>query len=733
MTRWISLCIFLGCSLFSSPLAAQPMPAAVDEAAQKRNELVDGVDEVALPGIVGSLCVFGPKSYPIVTAVHDSSRLPIIAGAIAGKGRVIACAHGGYIEKDHAGTDTEKLMTQLSQWASGKPNGTDFRFVSRRTNGLSKSLTRAGHQPIRIDADDWLQQITDVDLLILRGDEITDQNIPAIQTYVADGGGLIVADAAWVWSGYRKNPGQVLSIDHTPNKLLQKIGIVWTPGNVSRDAAGGVKVQRPLPANIHALAAIRAISDGTLQTKEQQAQARIVIEQPFAAIPQDDSLLMPSIRDLAIKIGPEKAIAGLSSRRGLSDLAQRIAVGYETSVTQQLPIESMRASPLAKQFPGSFQSDRRENQTLTLNTHTPRWHSTGMYAAPGEIVSVDLPSEAIGKGIQLRIGAHKDRLWHKTSWRRAPEVTRTFAADKTSTEIANPFGGLIYLELPKDPIGGEVEVSISNAIPSPVYIHGETDIEQWRSTIRKLPGPWAEIGSDKIIFTVPSSAVRALENPDEVMNYWNSVMDACADLAMIDHQRPSPERFVVDVQISAGYMHAGYPIMAPSNLAGEVLDVETLQRKGNWGVFHEIGHNHQEPEWTYGGMTEVTVNLFSMYVYDTLHPGAKQHPQIQSDSIAKMIADFEKTGRLSGPWPNLIPYIELKDQFGWESYRSLFQTYQDLPPAERPKSDLEKRSQWMVRFSNEVGRNLTPFFEYWKIETSDDAKAQIKHLPEWNR
>ena len=40
-------------------------------------------------------------------------------------------------------------------------------------------------------------------------------------------------------------------------------------------------------------------------------------------------------------------------------------------------------------------------------------------------------------------------------------------------------------------------------------------------------------------------------------------------------------------------------------------------RCDHWGQFHELGHNHQDPAWTWSNTTEATVNFFStraMYV-----------------------------------------------------------------------------------------------------------------------
>ena len=524
----------------------------------------------------------------------------------------------------------------------------------------------------------------------------------------------MLADAAWVWEGYRKKTGEQLHQNHPPNQLLGPLGIVWTRGMVSRDAGVGATVQKQLNPTLHALKAIKSVARGNFNDDRDRQQARVVIEQIFEAVPSTDKHLLPQLKQLAQSVDGTKLKADLTSRRGVKDLKRRLAIGFQTIVaSRQSPADAV-AVPLANHFPGRVDQDApRLTKTCSIDTKRPRWHFTGLYAAPGEAVTATFPQSAVDKGLQLRIGAHKDRLWHKASWKRAPEVTRQFPVRETSIQAANSFGGLIYIEVPKACELGELQIRISNAVESPRYEHGQTTLQDWANEQSK-PGPWAEIGSGKIVFTVPSSKLRRLGRPDLVMEYWDEVMDACADLATIDHQRESPERFVIDVQISAGYMHAGYPIMAPSNLADEVLDVETLRQKGNWGVFHEIGHNHQEKDWTYQGMGEVTVNLFSMYVYDSLHPGAKQHGQVEPDRINQMIQQFEKTGRRDGPWVNLIPYIQLKREFGWDSFKEVFAEYRSLEKSQRPKSDLEKRSQWLIRFSNQVERNLTPLFDYWK-------------------
>ncbi len=108
------------------------------------------------------------------------------------------------------------------------------------------------------------------------------------------------------------------------------------------------------------------------------------------------------------------------------------------------------------------------------------WLSTGLYAPAGEVISA--VSETAGW--ELRIGAHKDLLWHKPSWSRWPEVTlqqpigaesqHASRADAT-THHSGPFGGLIYLV----PTGTAPRATpgfvIDGVVKAPLYEHGDAE------------------------------------------------------------------------------------------------------------------------------------------------------------------------------------------------------------------------------------------------------------------
>ena len=431
-------------------------------------------------------------------------------------------------------------------------------------------------------------------------------------------------------------------------------------------------------------------------------------------------------------------------------------MGLETRGQRDVPAEQVKAHPAAKAFPGMIDEDvKRVTKSVEIWTDRPGWRnqgiyaqwnkkdmqSTGLYAAPGELITVTVPENAVGANLSIRIGVHTDGLWQLDRWRRAPEITRSFKITEAVTKAANAFGGPVYIETPHDCDLGKFKVKIAGAVEMPWYVAGETTDRQWKK-IRERKVPWAELQTDKVVVTLSAEHVRKLDDMKELMAFWDSIMDSCADLLGKDHARRRAERFATDTQISAGYMHSGYPLMAGLDIGSTMVDVERIKKNGHggvWGLFHEVGHNHQNSLWVYGGTTEVTVNLFSLYVCEKvcgLYPKDNVHggvlPANREKSLAKYLANGAKFETWkSDPFLALYMYSMMQEEFGWEPFTKVFAEYRAADDGELPKNDDDKRDQWMVRMSKMVGKDLGGYFDAWGVPVSAKAKESIADLPDW--
>lgn len=316
----------------------------------------------------------------------------------------------------------------------------------------------------------------------------------------------------------------------------------------------------------------------------------------------------------------------------------RLIVSMEAAYFQDLPIDQLKPHPAAASFPGAPpKTAKRVTQKIELDLSQHGWKSTGLYAAPGEAVTIQLDAGALKQGFVAQIGCHSDLLWDKDEWRRTPQMIRRFPLRKVTQEIGHALGGPIYVIAPQNAASKRLNVEIGNAVEAPYFVLGQTKLADWRKTLQHRPAPWAELECDRVILSVPSTLVRELDDPEALMTHWRAVLDACADLRGIPHERKRPERFVFDRQISAGFLHSGYPIMGHLEpTAPEIVDLRHLQSKGGWGFYHELGHNHQLPEWTFEGTGEVTCNWFALYVHEMLTPQSYTHNAVQPANKDKL-------------------------------------------------------------------------------------------------
>jgi hypothetical protein len=135
----------------------------------------------------------------------------------------------------------------------------------------------------------------------------------------------------------------------------------------------------------------------------------------------------------------------------------------------------------------------------------------------------------------------------------------------------------------------------------------------------------------------------------------------------------------------------------------------------------------------------VTNNVVILYVFDKVlgHRFDSGHEAIRDrDQRNRRIRVFFAEGApfqgwKSDPFLALMMYIQLYEAFGPKPFAEVFAEYAHFPDAERPKSDDERRDQWLVRMSKATGKNLGPFFVAWGVPTGDRARASIAGLLLW--
>lgn len=726
----------------------------------------DGLRQIASPGIPGTLAVWGHRAHVLISANADGGvQVPLVAIARFGNGHIAALTHSSYASGESMQGDTASLVRKIIAWCKIDAMATHPQPVATNNKSLADWLNTQGVVAEYWDERQFASKLDRAQLLesghdaASRGGPIFPASViiysgtpsldsaRALAAAARNGIGLIVAQTGWGWqqlsndAPMRTNPWNI---------ALADAGIAWTSEYADDTADDGFVVAAPSPLthgkNALAFFKARGLDVSTKrQDKQDAAQLRQASRtlMDMARFAQDASSL-EALKQVeafaAARIPTEKDPIRASEGLVRMAIARVVADSIENAASADP--NTIKAHPASKAFPGEVPADApRIAATSIIDLSTPAWHSTGMYVPPGQVVTLtvtpaDEPAKrALDKGrISVRVGCHTDQLWHKPDWQRVPSISMRIPLVEGANQIASPFGGALYIDVDNN-TKGSLRVDALGVVAAPLFVRGKTSLQDWRDHIRSAPAPWAELATDKVILSVPSSSIRELDDPEALMVVWDQILDNSADLGQIPHQRRRPERYTADAQISAGYMHSGYPIMVPLEAAADMVSVERL-RNGTWGLFHELGHNHQEGAWTFDGTGEVTNNLWSLYLMETISnkkPGEGHEALVERNKrMARYIlggAPFDKWK--SDPFLALTMYLQIREAFGWEPFKHAFAAYQTLPRDQRPHTDDQKRDLWLFQISNATGKNLGPFFQAWGVPTSDAARASIAHLPEW--
>jgi hypothetical protein len=404
----------------------------------------------------------------------------------------------------------------------------------------------------------------------------------------------------------------------------------------------------------------------------------------------------------------------------------------------------------AQDFPGIVEGKERVARTVAydsnlvhrwdttagnapnLATGPDAWQETGLYAAPGEIVTVKVAAIPENRVVKVIVGCHRDALFKLDKWNRFPLITRTFELKVGDNKVANPFGGQLFIQSSHKDWRKPVKASpatplqFANAVAMPTYVLGKDSPESWMKA-KQLPAPWVTLVGKQVILHVQAHEVKKLADPKGLLEWWDKAMALEDDLVGL--VRLAPERVVPDRQISAGFMHSGYPFMCwidPSQK--DSIDLPKLTKEGNWGFFHELGHNHQRTSWTFDGQTEVTCNLFSLYVMEKLvgKPQGKGHPAMEK--LDEMLAKRFAAEPNKGPFEQLATFVVLIRAHGWGPLRETLRSYGSVAtPKGATKEQLQ--SVFAERYGKAAKADVSEYFEKMGYHVEATAKASLKGFP----
>ncbi|WP_443035089.1 M60 family metallopeptidase [Streptomyces sp. BE133] len=333
------------------------------------------------------------------------------------------------------------------------------------------------------------------------------------------------------------------------------------------------------------------------------------------------------------------------------------------------------------------------------------------------------------------------------AWDYYGEITepRSYPLTAGANTVTDPQGGPVYLTLAGRGERAGVLVR-SGAVPMPVFALGRTSEADYQQQLDTLTAsPYVELHAPHTILTLTREGALLYRGEDHaaLLGLVETIIDSHARISGLDGSRPvhrrkaGPYHFTEVSKVPAGvgaYATHGYNGF-PRAYLDRATTVEGLRTRG-WGLYHELGHLHQQFAYKPGGLTEVTVNIYSLAAQRTL----KQPSNLLTVDATTGLTYFQSAQRkfgtagLSyeksfGAYEKLVPLRQLELAFGDDFWPRLHKLVREENPQSQ-YTENDKRYRALATCSSRVaGYDLTDFFvNTWAFPIDATGKAELAAL-----
>ncbi len=743
-------------------------------------------------GSPGSVPVFGRASFPVLT---DVSSVPALAAGRYGDGvdanaaRAVAAAQTNFFNTTGVGT-TSQLFANSVLWAS-RQNLPANVTVGSNSSAIRNFFAARGYltKAVTTSMSTAANDLSGCTVFVGNfHDGFTAAAIAKINSFTAAGGGIVVCSTPWALSSTALSDARGVL-----NPFGLTFGTATTTGGTFNVGAAN------LPAYHSAKIALdQVVADaqgGAAMTLAAKQAACAAVDRVLAVYPAQPELVagLETLQGIHGWIAPTNASKLIVANSPVQAMLAR----YQSGKLDSLAPAQLFVHPSAADFPGvpAAGSPRLNNRVVTVNGNTapgnttymnqaslPTRIETGLYAAPGDIVTITLPADKTAAGLQVHLAANgtESTTFAASSWNMFPKTWRRQSLNAVNNQVGNTFGGLVTILVPPGSNLGNFDITISNVLGSPSFRLGTDSDADWNNTIKNNPAPWGCVQTSKLTLYLPAYKLRAVPNMTEVATHWLNVMNLADDYYGYTPFRKRAEAMATsrDVVTSSGvYVGAlaGYPIMSEW-MDDDLLDGARLN--GHWGSYHELGHGYQSDfssAFVIPTGAEIDVNLLPGMVYTLIHDRTawdnNTHSTFDAANRTADLATWLARPLAERTWANACQndstkpnrtyvaydfYFNLSEGFGWAAYRTAFTRLmnwlqnQQNPALGAPDAALSalnandpnyKRNLFYLLFCDATGRNLDAYFQTYGLgvvgggyEITQSVKDAVtaKGYPVWN-
>ncbi|GAU70682.1 hypothetical protein SSP35_21_00770 [Streptomyces sp. NBRC 110611] len=383
-------------------------------------------------------------------------------------------------------------------------------------------------------------------------------------------------------------------------------------------------------------------------------------------------------------------------------------------------------------------SSEAERKRLGLWFQRSDTQPTGAYANADEPIVIEVSGIPAGTTMEAVVGTHG----YGGFLQEGTEDPRTYQLAAGVNKIQDATGGLVWIRAVSDmwsaKASARIEITGSGIRRVPVYRQGEHTPADWpwmldHAEMKENRSPVQLVGEQTVLTVWRESALRHRDqNPDELLNAWERIQQFEDGVSGQDGRTArdmrTPLWILVSEKVDGNPNASNFRVSLPNSWGYDRLMLTVKGLNDSWGIWHELGHMHQQISWTPGVLDETSVNIYSLAVQRAL--GQKSRAADSNDAAQTYLAipEAEKDIAKADLFVRLVMHEQLRLAFGEGYYPNFHKEARANGNSALYQGDAQYRKYFMLTASKAAGKDLTGFFVRWGMKPDARTREAIAAL-----
>lgn len=383
-----------------------------------------------------------------------------------------------------------------------------------------------------------------------------------------------------------------------------------------------------------------------------------------------------------------------------------------------------------------FAENKRAGLPGTWSDFSP----TGFYLLPGDTLKLTVTQLAGAALPKLFIGT-----FSRDTMRLDPRTVTLTAGLNTITDNV---GGMLWIRyITTGTPSAKARITFnSGAVRVPVFVKNQTT--NWPvqlATYTQAPDALLVNNNLYVVWTRSRAAGTSAADANFILQTIDKGIDqgenyiSGYDGSAPEHIRPVHKILAVETNRKDVWgVATWYRIVFASGLMDEAMRASTIIRSG-WGLWHEVGHMHQQHPWTWSNLGEVTVNLYTLAAERAIGGnGVNRFKGTTTNNALTYLASTDPnknynatSGIINDAFVRTMMFHQLWLAFGDAFYIALHkQTRIEKPDfgSRIPENDPARMRYFMLKACTISGKDLTGFFKKWALPVTQSVYDEIAAL-----